>query len=128
MSNFSLKKNTYFKNILAITKINRTMSFLKDNYNFENEQEYFKSKEKFLHSATHNYFSSSKSCISPSLINKIDDFDQNKFAFTFKSWNMVYPKSFYEDNEYPSDEINSALVILKNDYDYLNESPIVFKK
>ena len=111
---------------LSITKINRTMSFLKENYDFKNKQEYIKCKEKFLRFATHNYFSISKSCISPSLKDNIDDFDQDKFAFTFNPWNMVYPKSFHTDNEYLSDKITSALVILKNDD--LNGSPIVFKK
>jgi len=111
--------------VKVIEKIDRTMTYLKSNYTFKNKREFTKSREKLLHYATHNYFSISNSLIAPSLKETLNEFNQNEFQNTFAPWNLVYPNSFYDNNEFKKDTIHSGLIIIKNDYDYFLESPRV---
>jgi len=107
-----------------INDIAITMNFLKINYNFKNKHEYLIARNKFLHYASHNYFSTSKSLVAPSLKESVINFKNiNKFKSTFQGWNMVYP-----DFDYNFDKIinkTSGLIILKNDYNYFSGEPII---
>tara|TARA_B100000787_G_C16187819_1_gene295698 strand:+ start:699 stop:2333 length:1635 start_codon:yes stop_codon:yes gene_type:complete len=109
----------------VVCKIERTMLFLKNNYKFKNEMEYLNSSNKFLHYATHNYFSISNSLIAPSLKKHLNNFNNNKFKSTFEPWNMVYPDSNFGNNKCKINTISSGLIILKNDYNYFSEPPMI---
>ena len=106
-------------------KIDRTMLFLKNNYKFKNEKEYLSSSNKFIHYATHNYFSISNSLIAPSLKKDLNNFKNKKFKSTFKPWNMIYPDYNFENNKCKINTISSGLIILKNDYNYFSQPPII---
>ena len=96
------------------------MNFLDSKDIFKDEIDYEKVQEKFLHYATHNYFSVSSSLIAPSLRKTMDSLEKSDLKSTFEPWNMVYPNNInFETNK----DIDSALVVLKKDYNYLMSKP-----
>ena len=75
---------------IIIEKIDRSFDLINRNYEFEDKDELLLAKEKFLHYATHNYFSISNSLIAPTMIDSINQFEKDKFKTTFEPWNMAF--------------------------------------
>ena len=101
-------------------QIKSSMNFLDSKDIFKDEIDYEKVQEKFLHYATHNYFSVSSSLIAPSLRKTMDSLEKSDLKSTFEPWNMVYPNNINFETD---KDIDSALVVLKKDYNYLMSKP-----
>ena len=109
-----------------IMDIKRSMDFIDLNYDFKSDKEYIESRNKFMHYATHNYFSISNSLIAPTLKPIIKNFDSINFDSTFKGWSMYYPNFSSQFNNYSETNfISSGIIILKNDYDYFFTKPTI---
>ena len=103
--------------------IDRSMLFIKENFKNKNNEELNFIRKKFIHLATHNYFSISNSLIAPSLKSIKHNFNNHDFKSTFTAWNLIYPDSSFAYKKSELERIGPAYVVLRQDYDYFLEKP-----